>query len=394
MPEDPTLRDENANSVGLTFEAGRIAEARGLHDCVVTSAAQVDSESPGGPPLIVTAERGEVSELLLRSLAALRGAGRTVLLVSMDPVTDGTAWLPGDLVHVVGQPIGEPSTPTPEAAPQAEVQGPPPSAPQVHMQEPPPGPAHATPPAFSDLRLFGGVHADPIGEAAQRWNELRQNLRWPLEEVPIPEEGAYAWFSTWPLTPDGPAALIRIQPYEFAGVQALQVESAIGQVAEASHDLERLGSAAQQRFASEVTMHCEPAALSANNTAKWSQHDPPAVARAIILDSEPPLPLAAARQRLAVRMTAGTTGVYLHYLVPVADTFEPSVGAVMQALLTTHRTLWDLGNGQPGWLQDMHFTSAAELVLRTAQGQGVCGACRTVGLGSDEFCGGCGAKWR
>lgn len=386
MLEDPT--EDRSNSVRLTFEAGRIAESRGLHDCVVTSAAQVDSESPSGPPLIVTAERGEASESLHRSLAALRGAGRTVLLVCMDPVADGTAWLPEDLVHVVGQPIREPSTGTPEAAPRIEVQEPP----QVQVQEPPTLPP--TPPAFLDLRLFAGLHADPIGEAAERWNALRQNLRWPLDEVPIPEEGAYAWFSTWPLTPDGPAALIRFQPYEFAGVQALQVESAIGQVAESSHDLERVGSAAQQRFASEVTMQCEPAALSANNTASWSQHDPPAVARASILDAEPPLPLAAARQRLAVRVTAGTTGVYLHYLVPVADTFEPSVGLVVQALLATHRALWDLGDGQPGWLQDMHFTSAAELVLRTAQGQGVCGACRTVGLGSDEFCGGCGAKWR
>lgn len=281
MSNDPVGdgSDVTSRSVRLSFEAGRLAEARGIPDCVVVSATRIDSEPPSGPPLIVTAAQGELSQSLLRSLAALRGAGRTVLLVAMEPLTHRTAWLPDDLVHVVGDPIEDPPRPAPAVAPLVEV------------EEPPPAPASpALPPTFLDLRLFGGVHADPIGEAAKRWNELRQHVAWPLEEVPIPEEGAYAWFGTWPLAADGPAALIRFQPYEFAGVQALQVESAIGQVAEASHDLERVGSAAQNRFTSEVTMQCELETLSSNNTAAWNQHDPPAVVRAIILDAEPPLP--------------------------------------------------------------------------------------------------------
>ncbi len=285
-------------TVRLAFEAGRLAEARRLDACLVVGASQVDTEPPSGPPLVVTAQRGELSEALLRSVAALHGAGRKVLVVSMDPVDEGATWLADDLVHVVGSPFAQANVAAVPEEPPAPSYDPPPAA------SPPPRPPH-----FSDLRLFAGVRPDPIGEAAQRWQQLRQDLRWSLEEVPLAEEGAYAWFGVWPLEPGGPAALIRFQPYEFAGVQVLQVESAIGQVAATSHALERVGSSVQQQFAVQVTMQCEPDALRANSTAAWTSEDPPAAARAIILDAEPPLPLANTHGRLAARMTVGSSGV-------------------------------------------------------------------------------------
>ncbi|HNM98616.1 MAG TPA: hypothetical protein PKK40_11775 [Marmoricola sp.] len=222
-------------------------------------------------------------------------------------------------------------------------------------------------------------------------------MRWHLEEVPLPDEGAYAWFGVWPLEQDGPAALIRFQPYEFAGVQVLQIESAIGQAAATTHDLERVGSPAQERFATRVTMQCEADILQVNSNAAWSSERPPAVVRGIILDDEPPLPLANSQARIAARMTVGSTGVYLHYLVPIASTFDACVSAAVEALVASHRKLWELGgrpSSQAAWPPDMHFTCAAELVLHAALGQVVCGACGTAGLTSDEYCGWCGARWR
>ncbi len=218
-----------------------------------------------------------------------------------------------------------------------------------------------------------------------------------MEEASLPEEGAYAWFGIWPLEADGPAALIRFQPYEFAGVQVLQVESAIGQIPATNLDLERVGSAAQRQFATEVTTACEPEVLQSNATQSWTSETPPAVARGIILDEEPPLPLAIGQQRIAARLTVGTTGVYLHYLVPASASFDRSVIEVADAMVSTHRKSWEMGtapSGKPSWLQSLHFTSAAELTLHAAQGQVVCGACGIVGLIDDEFCGGCGARWR
>ena len=157
-----------------------------------------------------------------------------------------------------------------------------------------------------------------------------------MEEASLPEEGAYAWFGIWPVEADGPAALIRFQPYEFAGVQVLQVESAIGQVAATNLDLERVGSAAQRQFASAVTMPCESQVLQGNATQSWTSETPPPVARGIILDEEPPLPLAIGHQRIAARMTVGTTGVYLHYLIPAKASFDTSVTAVADAVVSTH----------------------------------------------------------
>ncbi len=385
---DPSAPQNTAlyDAARLAFEAGRLAEAKGIQDCRMVAAPQIDTEPPQGPPLIVTAQRQELSESRLRSVAALHGAGRTVLVVSMEPMDEGAAWLAGDLVHVIG-------TPLQGAVAAAEPEPTPPPANTKPPETPPPPPI----PPFSDLRLFGGVHPDPIGEAAQRWQNLRQRLRWPLEEVPLPEEGAYAWFGIWPLEAHGPAALIRFQPYEFAGVQVLQVESSIGQVAATNLDLERVGSAAQRQFASAVTMACEPEVLQHNGTQSWTSETPSAVARGIILDEEPPLPLAMGQQRIAARMTVGTTGVYLHYLIPAKASFDTSVTAVADAVVSTHRKLWEMctaPSGEPPWLQCLHFTSAAELTLHAAQGQVVCGACGIVGLIDDEFCGRCGARWR
>lgn len=386
--DSPTTTNTSVtNAVRLAFEAGRLAEAKGFGACLMIGASAVDTQPPSGPPLIITAQRGELSEALFRSIAALHGAGRTVLVVAIDPADAGSSWLADDLVHQVGTPISvAPVEAAPEPTPPPE-EDPPPVAPTPPPQTP----------AFSDLRLFGGVRPDPIGEAARQWDHVRQTLGWHLEEAPLPTEGAYAWFGVWPLEQDGPAALIRFQPYEFAGVQVLQIESAIGQAAATGHDLERVGSPAQERFAAQVTMQCEADILQVNSDAGWSSERPPAVVRGIILDDEPPLPLANSQARIAARMTVGSTGVYLHYLVPIASTFDACVCAAVDALVSSHRRLWELGAqpaGQAAWPPDMHFTSAAELVLHAALGQVVCGACGTPGLSSDEYCGWCGARWR
>lgn len=379
---------DDVDEVRLVFDAGRLAEGRGIQECVLVSAEDLEDQSPSGPPLIVTVGRGALTERLLRSAAALRGAQREVLIVSCEAPGEASSWLPAECIHILGAPLTREQlvvTQPPSFSETGEDEEAPPARPQIEM------------PVFSGLRLFTGVRPDPIGEAATRWNAMRQRVGWSLRAAPIPEEGAYAWFGSWPLTQGGPAALVRFQPYAIAGVQVLQIETAIGQVTESTCQLERVGSAEQRLFAAEVTLACEPAILRDNDSAPWGSEPGPDVARSIILDGDPPIPLASSEKELAARLTLGTSGAYLHYLVPVGSTFEDRVGAAVEALVATHQRLWELcttSAGKPKWMQEMCFTCAAELVTAAMWDQSICGQCGTLGLGSDEYCGTCGAKWK
>lgn len=379
---------DDVDEVRLVFGAGRLAEARGIQECVLVSAEDLEDQSPSGPPLIVTVGRGAFTERLLKSAASLRGAQREVLIVSCEAPAASSSWLPAECIHVVGAPLTRElfaATQPPSSSETGEVEKGPPARRQIEM------------PVFSSLRLFSEMRPDPIGEAATRWNAMRQRVGWSLREAPIPEEGAYAWFGSWPLTQSGPAALVRFQPYAIAGVQLLQIETAIGQVTESACQLERVGSAEQESFAAEVTLACEPAILLNNDSAPWGSEPGPAVARSIILDGDPPMPLADSEKELAARLTLGTTGVYLHYLVPVGSIFEDRVGAAVEALVAIHQRLWELcttSAGKPKWMQEMCFTCAAELVTAAMWDQSICGRCSAVGLSSDDYCGSCGASWR
>ncbi len=185
----------------LAFEAGRLAASRDLIDTVLVPALSVESQSPEGAPLIVLCGPGELTGEVARAVAALIGAGRRILVVAADADTSAAAWIPTDALYVIGAPLPAkgPSAP-PSAVPAL-------TSPKAGLAEE--SRVERRSPRFWNLRLFADVQPDPIGHAAQQWNLVRHNLAWPLDEVPLPAEGAYAWFGSWPLEPSGPAVQIR-----------------------------------------------------------------------------------------------------------------------------------------------------------------------------------------
>lgn len=93
----------------LLFEAGRVAEERGWSDAELVSADALEEQSPVGPPLVVALSSTEVSAQTAKTVSALAGAGRRVLLVTDHPLPDTVLdWMPRDSWVVIA--TGDPSS--------------------------------------------------------------------------------------------------------------------------------------------------------------------------------------------------------------------------------------------------------------------------------------------
>ncbi|MCB0919259.1 MAG: hypothetical protein KDC39_11915 [Actinobacteria bacterium] len=114
----------------LVFLAGYAAHERGLAKPLQpATAADIADLTPIGPPLVVAARTQDLDAETVRMLAAVHGAGRSLLVVcDSAPAADLTAWLPetcwvvadSDASSVVPEPEPESSAPaTPESG-QAE----------------------------------------------------------------------------------------------------------------------------------------------------------------------------------------------------------------------------------------------------------------------------------
>ena len=105
---ETTVSQEN---IQLLFEAGRAAANRNWPNAQIVSIDQLDDQTPAGPPLVIAAESHSVTPSTAKTLAALAGAGRHVLLVTDQPLPDNVnSWLPADTVLVIGQ---EPASASP-----------------------------------------------------------------------------------------------------------------------------------------------------------------------------------------------------------------------------------------------------------------------------------------
>lgn len=106
----------------LVFEAGRIAEERGWSDAQLVSADALREQSPAGPPIVVALGSSEVSEQTAKTVSALAGAGRHVLLIT-DQAFPGAveAWMPADSWVVIPS-GGSPATVETGADPRTELQ--------------------------------------------------------------------------------------------------------------------------------------------------------------------------------------------------------------------------------------------------------------------------------
>ena len=101
------VADEDIDPKVALEHLGRAeAERRGWVDAQIISPADLDSEGPVGSPLIVACEATELSSEGAQAIAALRGTGRAVLIVTNDqlapPLLD---WLPPDAIHVRDDPF-------------------------------------------------------------------------------------------------------------------------------------------------------------------------------------------------------------------------------------------------------------------------------------------------
>jgi hypothetical protein len=106
--------------MNLMFEAGRVAENRGLVGAQVVSADALESISPGEGDFLVVADQGSFSVPEARVVAALRASGKNLVVVTPAPLgEDIMAWMPEGCTHVVGERIG-PHTPVSDLLRQEE----------------------------------------------------------------------------------------------------------------------------------------------------------------------------------------------------------------------------------------------------------------------------------
>ncbi len=84
------------------FKAGAIAVERGWHDACLALQEDLDDLAPFGPPLVVVMPSEDLNVHRARSLAAVAGAGRSILLIVSDGEIENTArqWL-GQQVEIV-----------------------------------------------------------------------------------------------------------------------------------------------------------------------------------------------------------------------------------------------------------------------------------------------------
>ena len=83
-------------SMELAFHAGFAAHERGLtRPLQLATAADIAELAPKGPPVVVVTVASDLDVAMVRLLAAVHGAGRTVLVVcDRSPDENLTAWLP------------------------------------------------------------------------------------------------------------------------------------------------------------------------------------------------------------------------------------------------------------------------------------------------------------
>ncbi len=95
------------------FLAGKIAGRRGWVDATLALPADLEELAPSGPPVVAVMAAAEVTTTCARLMAAIAGAGRSILLVTPDGEIDQGArqWL-GQQVEVVPLKDGEESRET------------------------------------------------------------------------------------------------------------------------------------------------------------------------------------------------------------------------------------------------------------------------------------------
>lgn len=98
----------------LLYEAGYVAGRLGWSDIDVVSTSEIALVTPSGAPAIVVCGQESLTVDQARVMAALRGAGRRIRLVTTHPLPSEVAeWLPEGAIHVIGRDVATPTATVP-----------------------------------------------------------------------------------------------------------------------------------------------------------------------------------------------------------------------------------------------------------------------------------------
>lgn len=231
----------------MMFEAGRIASQRGWKSPEIVQALEVGGMSPTGPPAIVLGKAGDLDTSTVRALAALAGAGRDIILITEQPLTDEmAAWLPPNMHHVLGDSLdlhfGLGDAP-PALSDDVEAT----SIPATSVGQF----VYCT---FQGESALDGLEPARDGWVLEAWTEF---VRRHALSVQDQERGDQVSAGSWRLDDDGPVAPLWFQPMRRTddSSEFILIGSTIGIV-------EKPGTAVddsdwQQRFADQVVSWCE-----------------------------------------------------------------------------------------------------------------------------------------
>ena len=234
----------------LAFEAGRVAAGRGWDESIVVDLSDVERLGPDGPPVVVIGAHDDLTVNRARSLAAVAGAGRQLMVVTDAPSsTEASPWLPKGLVHVIGEPIQARQVESSERLPETVE---PASSPAVD-ETPDPG-------DWTSLPLETGSYLDqmdpalngPAMEAWQRFLEVRN--------VTVMDQGRGTGLSAgqWRLNGAVPA-VVWFQPLRSRADhrEYLVLRSTIAVVADTNAPILTGGSWWQKGFVEHILSWCE-----------------------------------------------------------------------------------------------------------------------------------------
>lgn len=338
------------------FRAGWIAVERGWNDASLALPADLEDLAPTGPPLVVVASAEDVTVHYSRTLAAVAGAGRSVMLVVSEGEIDDDAmkWL-GDRVEVV-----DPSSDVQdeESMPPISEPAAPPNSESLRRSEAP----RPAPPVGGNYCsvTWAGVSVSAGGSSLQARRYLDRIIdTLHLEGV----KDGHCFAAAMPSTPTGMTSFIEFSSASYGGQDYLVIETPIG----ASDDPERVWTpAATTSFAWHVLRWCEqPAAGDVGKRHGWfkrsAKPSTPPVPQAVCFPGNSSLPsrrLSASEALVAFRYEPSSLQepvelgsqkpIFFEYWIPLHDwgVFKTWTITAVTSLLRMLHVLQD-----PSWAE-------------------------------------------
>ena len=329
--------------MGLAFTAGQVASSRGWADAHVVAVSQVAELTPEGGRLVVLAPRQEFDVAVARRLAALHGAGRTLLVIT-DTVADDAVrdWLPGELLI---EPPYELDSTTEHAADPDMLDDAPESESLGWGALIPEG----TYCRFFDAQeTLASLLPAPASNVEQQWQRFISDNDLSVQRQP----GELLYGGGWTTTVEGLVTILQFRPCreEREGLEFLLVQAVIAGLEQDHHDVISVGSWAQDEFANVILGPSEQILVSVMIARSAGAQDvplmdpfvaiadnlyaPPGPGVRRVLDADAPLLDVTEGPGQAVPVD-GYQALQVSYLIPNGspDWFDAAVQAAIDSLL-------------------------------------------------------------